>query len=571
MRVAITTAVRCAMLVACFEITAAFIAPAYSSAESTTVAPTDKQVLKHGQQMYREGKLPSGKPMQSITADDTPIIGTVYSCAGCHQRSGLGSYDEIRYPAVIAAKLFQPLYAGPEYTPAERAGLNKYLQQPMLRDSYTDASLAEAIRNGRNPDGRMLNKVMPRYLLEDGDMKTLISYLKTLSTEISPGVTATTIRFATVIAGDVPSAERKEMLGLLDNLVAFRNRQAEETAVRRKYASSVDELDLYTRKISISRWELKGPAETWRRQLEEHYRKEPVFALVGGIAQGAWKPVHDFCEDNRIPALFPVTELPVVSQDDWYTMYFSKGLHQEGEAAAGYLAETAAEQPEKNVLMIVDDTPRSMALAEGFDATWRELDRKPARKVIYGSGDAVDDGAIQALLAEEKPAYVLLWSSRGTFRILETLNGMADAPEMIFMSTTLLGKTFKSVPEKMRTSAYFTYPFKFSSLDKQDDPDYMALRSWLHKQNITVGDQRIATRLFPLFNILSDGLMHMKRNFYRDHFLEVISMRASKKVVDYDRLVFAQDDRYASKNCYIVQLSPGPMPTMIKKKEWIIY
>ncbi len=50
------------------------------------------------------------------------------------------------------------------------------------------------------------------------DMAILIAYLKTLSAELSPGVGKDYkyIRFATVIAGDVPDEDRKEMLAILD-------------------------------------------------------------------------------------------------------------------------------------------------------------------------------------------------------------------------------------------------------------------------------------------------------------------------------------------------------------------
>jgi len=42
---------------------------------------------------------------------------------------------------------------------------------------YREGILAEILRYGDDPAGRMLNDVMPRYQLEDRDMTLLVSYL----------------------------------------------------------------------------------------------------------------------------------------------------------------------------------------------------------------------------------------------------------------------------------------------------------------------------------------------------------------------------------------------------------
>ena len=63
---------------------------------------------------------------------------------------------------------------------------------------------------------------------------------------------------------------------------------------------------------------------------------EPINAIVQGdipilgrITTGEWKPIHEFCEKHHLPSIYPITDFPVISETDWFTLYFSKGLYQE--------------------------------------------------------------------------------------------------------------------------------------------------------------------------------------------------------------------------------------------------
>ncbi len=204
---------------------------------------------------------------------------------------------------------------------------------------YTDETLARVLRTGVDPAGRVLNRAMPRYDLGDRDMAVLTYYLKHLSTDTDPGADEQTIRFATVVTEGVPDADRDAMLAVVRAHISARNTQTRPYERRAKAGPfyKTEKFGAY-RKLALDVWELKGPADTWREQLEAYYRAKPVFALLGGIAAGPWAPIHKFCEEHEIPSIFPITEQPVVSDSDWYTLYFSKGLYQEGEAAARYLA-----------------------------------------------------------------------------------------------------------------------------------------------------------------------------------------------------------------------------------------
>ncbi len=96
----------------------------------------------------------------------------------------------------------------------------------LYRPAYTDESLSDAIRGGIDPVGRVLDDVMPRYLIDDKDMAVLIFYLKSLSSQFSPGVSATTLRFATVVSEDVSPEVRNAMYQPLMNYITAWSRGA---------------------------------------------------------------------------------------------------------------------------------------------------------------------------------------------------------------------------------------------------------------------------------------------------------------------------------------------------------
>ncbi|QEM68278.1 hypothetical protein FO488_08945 [Geobacter sp. FeAm09] len=261
--------------------------------------------MRLGEQLYREGILPSGEPLRAYVKGDIPVPGTAFSCVSCHLRSGLGSVEGgVFTPPTNGAKLFQPfqlLFKGLE---------QKYFPLPPRRPAYTDATLAEVIRSGATPGGGTLNDVMPRYLLEDGDMTLLLAYLKDLSSRYSPGVSATALHFATVITDEVSPEDRNAMLAPLEQYIAMKNNQARAYRApgnksRQMAENMLVSKELATRTLTLSRWVLKGPPDTWRKQLEEYNRNEPVFALLGGspMANGGRSTIS--ARRTGYPASFP--------------------------------------------------------------------------------------------------------------------------------------------------------------------------------------------------------------------------------------------------------------------------
>ena len=546
---------------------------------------TNEEALRLGEQMYRQGILPSGEPVQAVVKGDIPVTGTAFSCMSCHLRSGLGSIEgSVITPPTNGQKLFQP------YKIIFYKGYFQKDSKPLLyRPAYTDESLAWAIRGGIDPTGRVLSEVMPRYLLDDKDMAVLIFYLKSLSSQFSPGVSAATLHLATVISDDVSPEIRMAMLRPLENYTASWNRSANIKKFEEGMTRSMQETfvataqlsgpELAYRNLSLSVWVLKGSRETWRSQLEEYYRKDPVFALIGGITSGEWKPVHDFCEANQVPELFPFTDFPVISENDWYTWYLSEGYYQEGEGAARYL--NAADEPAKDgiILQIVRDSSEGRALADGFEKTLSEVEHRAPVSITLKAGETLTAADLRKVLDEKKPGVVVLWDGPQALTTLQNLAASGNnRPGMVFVSSSYLGKSAWEVKEQARDFTYITYPFKLRQTYttypfrlRHSEATYMG-HIEPSTRNIAQDDaQQIAERTYAVIQVLGRALMDMRGKYYRDYFFDVIGMMEDQEVSPYERLSFGPGQRYASKGCYIVQLTKGPKPELVRKSDWVIY
>jgi hypothetical protein len=285
--------------------------------------------------------------------------------------------------------------------------------------------------------------------------------------------------------------------------------------------------------------------------------------------------IHQFCEDNGIPSLFPNTDLPVVSDTDWYTLYLSKGFYQEGEGAARYLNDNEDYLKGRPVVQIVRASREAEALSAGFQQTWHDLGRQAPVTVPLPPGKALDYDFLQRVLVKEKPAVLVIWDDATALPVLELLSRIQVRPEMMFLSARYLGESVWSLQESMRDITYLTYPFAFSpyvakpSMGKPKILD--DLQKTLRRTAIPlkVEAEKIAALTNRLTEMLTIILMDLNGNYYRDNFLDVAGMIADQQYPLYGRISFGVGQRYAAKGCFIVQLSHGENSELVKKSGWI--
>ncbi|PWB78566.1 MAG: amino acid ABC transporter substrate-binding protein [Holophagae bacterium] len=549
----------------------AVAAPALAQKQEKVAGLPADEAMRLGERMYREGILPSGEPMMALVSEDIEVDGRMFSCQSCHLRSGRGSLEGgvITLPT-CGSWLYKPL-VGREMKPETQSRVPTYFDPPPFRKAYTDQLVARAIWVGKDPNDRELSWVMPRYKLSIRDMEILVHYLKNLSATFSPGVDDTTIRFATVVSHDVGAEDRDAMVKALEVHIRDHNSQVRHEERRAQHSPwEMEEMYAAYRRYSLAVWELTGPRETWPAQLEDVYNEAPVFALLGGMTTGDWSPIHEFCERNRIPCLLPITDDPVISDSDWYTLYFDKGSYQEGETAARFLHRSDRVADTVPVVQVFRDTPRGRDFARGFHEARAAMGLLAPTNHVLAPDQTADAEFWERLVADQPGAVLALWLGIDDLGKIGTLAELDPRPPMVFVSFELLGESASALPANVRSFAYLTHPHSFPE-DKARTR--RAVESWLKVKGLSVTNFDIQAKTYFIGWMLSGVVMMMRDDFYRDYFFDEADMMRDQyhAIAVYPRLSFGSGQRYASKGCYVVQLDDSDPPKLVKRSDWVIH
>jgi hypothetical protein len=521
------------------------------------------ETLAQGERLYRQGLGSTGQPTKALVRRDLEVDGVMFACVSCHLRSGYGAAEgKIIAPPVDGESLFQPVKL--RYKGVEIAGA------PLRRPAYTRESLAQVLRTGVDPSGRTLDEAMPRYTLGEADLNALVEYLSSLGGGPSEGVTEGTIRLATVLTDEVPAAEREAFLFTLEKYVAFKNAQTQprETGVDNRSARMATSMllskDVAFKRLVLTPWLLHGKPETWPEQLEAWYEASPPFALIGGLSTQRWEPIHQFCETKRLPTLLPLTDLPARSSaTDTYTLYLNKGVAQEAEGVARYLA-SLGDAP-AGVLQIVRDTPAGQALRAGFEETLRQLGQPAPDTVTVAPGAPIPE------VGQRSPSAVVLWDGPEGLAALE---GLTAAAPRVFVSATALGEALWTIDERLRERTWVAWPYR---LPEQEERYRSILAPWLKGSSAPEAsgrsgrEYRIAAGAYAVTQVLTQALMDLRGRYSREYLLDVVGMLPDQRLPSFERLSFGVGLHTVANGCHLVQLGPGPAPMLVKRSEWLTH
>ena len=496
---------------------------------SVTFATTSDVEL--GRRIYMEGVLPSGLPLKALRGDDE-LTGKQAACAACHRPSGMGSVEgDIQVPPITGNYLYRSGDAL-QATMDPRSGKRFNL----AHEPYTDAAVAKAVTGGVNIGGQEMSVLMPRYVLNNDEMRALTLYLKQLSQHYSPGVSKDEVHFATVITPDANPEKRRMLLRVLERGFTQKNgstmlgsKTADGRRSGRRHMVTAAELVLGTeRKWVLHVWNLHGAPETWQKQLQDFNQKEPVFALLSGLSGSTWQPVHAFCESNHIPCWMPSVDLPVSAEDDIYSIYFQRGVSLEADVLSKFVTDDAKLTP-KRIVQIYRDNALGMGASAALSVALKDSGITLENRPIVGDLPALRK-ALEGLSEQDA---VMLWLNAED---LSLLNAVVATKAAVYVSGRMAGGEKLALVDAWKQTTKMIYPYELPE-KRQLNLNYF--HSWMRFNQIPIEDEPLQAEAYFALDFMSDTMTEMLDNVYRDYLLEraesMLSRNESGKAEQRDR------------------------------------
>ncbi|MDT8438818.1 MAG: hypothetical protein RQ729_07425 [Wenzhouxiangellaceae bacterium] len=512
------------------------------------IAPLSAGDVEAGRLLYQFGQTAAGEPVRADAFGGTELAGESMACVRCHRRSGFGSYEGGYYiPPITQPYLFGGRQLSRDdrfralFMQAQTAEFRHQVRRIRDREPYTAETLHRAVAEGIDPDGRVLDPLMPRYRISETDLANLQAYLETLSAGISPGITETHVELAVVVHSDVPAAEREALVGTLESFVEWYNERTRGDM--RLAGHSVYGSSLYTRYARLYRlhvWELDGAPETWAGQLDRLNAERPAFALVSGKVDGPWIEIGRWADRNAVPSVFPITDLPHEPGPlGGYTVYFSQGRLLEAELMPVWLVREGV----ASVVQLVGPRAVDQHAAE-------RLKLRAAR-----SGLQVETRAMDQVDALPEAGALVVW------------NDVVDADQLAAWrrqtgagAVLLPAEALASLPEtlepKLAEALRFSYPY---ALVTDYYPERHRARAWMNTRGLDYAAEDVQIRAWYAMSMFRDSFIHLLDHFHRDFLLEVLEhqIQGSPNPGLYPDLQLAPEQRFASRSGYIVRLNPA--------------
>lgn len=545
------------------------------AAEPLAAAETSDAAL--GERLFKTGIGASGEPVAAIDLSGRRVFAPQFHCAACHRNSGFGSREGgIYIPPIVGKVLYAPMVPdrarsfNTMYYQDKNAQTETRIKSARTRPAYDFAALGRLLRTGIDSAGEPVSHAMPRFEVSDRDVAALDAWLHVLSGEPDPGVDDQAIQFAVIVSDRTPAPTRQALIDTSRVFFERVNKNIENDRSRPGFSPMFrSEFASFWRNWNLNVWTLKGEPATWPEQLDAYYKATPVFAVTGGAVAAPWQPVGEFCDREKLPCLFPLTDMPAKgASEGGYTLYSYGGLSLEAEAMAEFVRR---DEKVRRIVQLAADGPQGLvpaaALAEHWGAIapglkietvrvapgeWRAaLDRTATTQAGDGTALAIWPGtepaAVVAALAQAAPSQRLV---------------MLPASTEPFAIASL---TASPLAERLRI-------MRPTELPSVINPHSYRVRAWLNARRVVVDPPEEQFQIYYGLSVLEKAVMEIQGDFSREYLIEEIEMIAESNLNPgvYPDLTLGPGQRIASRGSYVVRLDSGAEGGVSADGDWIV-
>lgn len=549
---------------------AAWLVASWLSAFASAWATSPDDVAA-GERLYREGRRANGTAVSATRLQGLPVSGQEAACVHCHRPSGMGGAEGSQaVPPITGAILNAPGRAAAARSGRLAAGLQRQAPASATRPGYTPALLARALTQGVGAGGQPLDALMPRYRLDEHDLRQLAAYLATLDTPAAPGVAGGVLHLATLVTADVPADVRQASAELLGACLHDRSPPRPEPVA----AGSAPDSGQPARPPAwqLHRWTLGADPARWPAELADWQRRQPVFAVIGGASgadgRGPWQTVHRHCEAQALPCILPHTASVDDQLPSHWSVYFSRGVSLEASGMAEHLTLHAPPQGARRVHQIVQAGHE--AAATGAAALRRHL---------AGSGWPVTDHPADEPDAERaawlatlgRDDALLLWLDRAQLQRLSTRH-RPPAAEALLLSGELTGTDAQALALPWRPAARMTHAYEPA------ERQWPRLLRNTDKLLVGLGQEpaaapallRLQGHSLSACEMTANALRRMGGRASRAWFMELIeSADEAATATAYPRFTLGPGQRYGAQGIGLMRYAAPDLQRLQPAGEWL--
>jgi mono/diheme cytochrome c family protein len=509
------------------------LAPAgHGAALATPTAPATPTKLgsaANGQLLFDAGRRLDGTPLRARRNHIGNVPAAAVACSGCHRRSAMGNQEAgLLVPALAGERLFMP--ANKQTLTGAHPSLKRQELRANDRPAYDVNTLARALTRGIDSGGRPLDAAMPRYELTPRDIADIVAHLRAIGDKAPSGLSPRQMRVASVITPDATPQAR-------DAVKALMSAWAKRTRVG-------------AWQVSWQPWELQGKPDTWPAQLQAHWAREDVFALVSGAGGAQWQAVADFCEARELPCLFPTLEsAPAQAATHFFSTYLAGGVQAEAALLANHLREYPMQAPQR---MVSVADPADASAQAGNRALHATLSAQNVRPFAPG---AQPESLVAQLQTGEA---AMLWLRPAQVQQLLDRNPSPPAQLRLWLSATLAPPHLVIVPLAWRP--HVAWVSLHSDAVRRDAGGAVSAQPWLQHLGLAAApDPVVLADVHAATVFFADALGRMREGVSAAYLLERLESSVDQRAAGagYFRLSLAPGQRVAAQGGHVLAFTGG--------------